>query len=45
MTAKHEAEQNLQAIVSLAESIIAKARAAQEAVANIEAPPEQKETL
>ena len=44
MTAKREAEQRLEDIVSLSLAIITKARAAQEAVYIIEAaPPEPKD--
>lgn len=44
MTAKQEAEHRLDDIVSLAQSVIARARAAQVAIANIEAaPPERKD--
>lgn len=43
MSAKREAEERLSDIVSLAESVIVKARAAQAAVATIEAPPERKD--
>ncbi len=44
MTAKREAEARLDDIVSLAQSVIAKAKAAQAAVAIIEtAPPERKD--
>ncbi len=45
MTAKREAEERLEDIVSLAQSVIARARAAQAAIALLEdAPPERKET-
>lgn len=44
MTAKHEAEQRLDDIVSLAGSVTALAKAAQAAIARIiEAPPERKD--
>ncbi len=44
MTAKREAEERLEDIVTLAESVIARARAAQAAIADIaEAPPERKD--
>jgi hypothetical protein len=44
MTAKREAEERLEDIVSLAQSVIARARAAQAAIAAIaEAPPERKD--
>jgi hypothetical protein len=44
MTAKREAEQRLEDIVSLSQSVITLARAAQAAMAQIaEAPPERKE--
>ncbi len=39
MTAKREAVERLEDIVTLAERVIAKARAAQAAVANIDEPP------
>ncbi len=43
MTAKREAEQRLEDIVSLSQSVIALARAAQAAMAHIaDAPPERK---
>lgn len=43
-TAKREAEDRLDDIVSLAQSVIARAKAAQVAIAQIEAaPPERKE--
>lgn len=44
MTAKREAEQRLDDIVSLAQSVIDRARAAQVAIANIDlAPPDQRD--
>lgn len=44
MTAKREAVERLEDIVTLAERVIAKAKAAQAAVAHIEAaPPEPKD--
>jgi hypothetical protein len=44
MTAKREAVERLEDIVTLAERVIAKARAAQAAVSNItDAPPERKD--
>lgn len=43
-TAKREAEDRLDDIVSLAQSVIARAKAAQAAIAEIEvAPPERKD--
>ncbi len=44
MTAKREAEERLEDIVSLAQAVINRARAAQAAIAQIEdAPPERKD--
>lgn len=44
MTAKQEAENRLEDIVTLADAVVARARAAQAAIAKIaDAPPERKE--